>query len=378
MSRNTLKNLILLAAAVGIALLVAEFALKTFAPQKCYAYPKGMVTEDATLCYGLSSNFSGRIRTAEFDITVKTNSHGLRDDEHSYEKPPGTIRILGLGDSFQFGVGVEHEETYLELFEKRLAEGISSGKKVEVINAGVLGYGTRQELQYFKEEGKKYKPDLVLLSFYQNDFLDNEVTEQTCNRFVRDGYLVENFTASQRDAAFKVKLFLNQKSDLYCLAKNSALKLVPAVRIGSFEVNVTKETVLAYSEKGNYSREIQQRINPTLSLIKELKGAAEKEGAKLAIILIPDQIQVDKELWQKIVSDYNVNPGSYDLSKLNGIIMEFAAAENITAVDLLPEFRKKAETKKLYYPIEAHLNRNGHAMAAEILASKLEFLPDAP
>ena len=61
----------------------------------------------------------------------------------------------------------------------------------------------------------------------------------------------------------------------------------------------------------------------------------------------------------------------------------FTFFENEQGADLVEKILrraelKKAEMKKLYYPIEAHWNRNGHSLAAEILANKLTFLPDAP
>ncbi len=363
------KNALMAMVVIAACIMFAELTLKVISPQHCYAYPKGMVQEDKGLCYKISPDYEGRIKTAEFDITITTNSHGLRDAEHSYEKPNGTLRILGLGDSFQFGVGVQSNQTYLKLLERELQQ---KGFHAEVINAGVLGYGTRQELQYFKDEGRRYKPEIVILSFYQNDLLDNMLTAESCNRFVRDGYLVDNFTASQRAASFKIKLFLNQKSDLYCLAKNSALRLAPKIRIGDIQANLSSETVLTYLEKGNLSPAIQERFNVTFGLILQLKQAVQADGGRLIIVIIPDQLQVDKNILKTITDSYRLDIDKYDLTKLGKILVQFATSQNITAIDLLPDFQQQAGNEKLYYPIEAHWNPRGHLLAAEVVGEKIE------
>lgn len=102
----------------------------------------------------------------DFRVTYRINSKGLRDSEHGYEKSPGCRRILVLGDSFTEGYGVEAEQAY----PSRLGEVLrAAGKNVEVINAGLRGTSTDQHLLYLLDEGLKYQPDLVLLSFVRGD-----------------------------------------------------------------------------------------------------------------------------------------------------------------------------------------------------------------
>lgn len=91
------------------------------------------------------------------------NSKGLRDREYDYEKPAGTRRILVLGDSYTWGYGVRNDEIYTEFLERRFEK---EGRSWEVINSGVSGYGTDQEFLWFKTEGVKYQPDLVILAFF--------------------------------------------------------------------------------------------------------------------------------------------------------------------------------------------------------------------
>jgi hypothetical protein len=108
-------------------------------------------------------------------VPVRTNALGFRDDrEYALEKQPGTFRILVLGDSVTFGHGTLQETTYPFLLEQRL-KGWRPDVRWEVWNLGVPGYNTGQELEYLREVGESYKPDLVIVGFYPNDFTNNEV-----------------------------------------------------------------------------------------------------------------------------------------------------------------------------------------------------------
>lgn len=105
---------------------------------------------------------------AVFDGKIlNTNSRGLRGaEEYSYERTPGRTRILILGDSFTFGDEVSDNETYSYYLRKMIPDS-------EIINMGVHGYGHDQMLIYLKEEGIKYKPDIVILGFVYEDIQRN-------------------------------------------------------------------------------------------------------------------------------------------------------------------------------------------------------------
>ena len=90
---------------------------------------------------------------------VNTNSKGLRGKtEYGYARVPGKKRILVLGDSFTFGTEVSDDETFSHYLESDLPD-------TEVLNLGVQGYGQDQMLLYLKNEGIKYRPDIVVLGF---------------------------------------------------------------------------------------------------------------------------------------------------------------------------------------------------------------------
>lgn len=107
------------------------------------------------------------------DAPVRVNSLGLRDDEFPLAKPAGERRILCLGDSFTFALGVRFEDLYVQQLETMLANQ-HPDERFQVINAGIAGYNTRQELIRLLAQGFDFSPDLITVGFYWNDLLLNE------------------------------------------------------------------------------------------------------------------------------------------------------------------------------------------------------------
>lgn len=108
----------------------------------------------------------------DFNVRYRLNNERLRGEDIALEKDEDVVRLLALGDSFTFGIGVEDDETYAAQLGARIAQ--EGGGKVEVINAGVPAWGTAQQLLYLIEEGLKYQPDLITVGFFVgNDPLDN-------------------------------------------------------------------------------------------------------------------------------------------------------------------------------------------------------------
>jgi len=108
---------------------------------------------------GLEGQFGG--------VPVHINRLGLRDREVEGKKP-GEYRILAMGDSMPFGVGVHYEDSYPHQLEVILNEH-PHGKQFRVINMGVPSYNTEQELIQLKSLGLSLQPDAVTLLFSGND-----------------------------------------------------------------------------------------------------------------------------------------------------------------------------------------------------------------
>ncbi|HVJ12595.1 MAG TPA: hypothetical protein VNC62_13585, partial [Burkholderiales bacterium] len=97
---------------------------------------------------GIRPNAEFRHTSVDGSWKFVTNSHGLRDvREFPYEKPAGTLRVLALGDSHTQGYEVRQDATYSAVLERAL---IANGFKAEVLNAGVSGFSTAEELAYLE------------------------------------------------------------------------------------------------------------------------------------------------------------------------------------------------------------------------------------
>jgi len=102
-------------------------------------------------------------------ITVRTNSLGLRDRELPAAKPPDEMRVMLLGDSVVFSLGVEYEASIPAQLERILNEGARPGIRYRTLNMGVPSYNTEQQLIQLETLGLGLEPDAVVLYFSTND-----------------------------------------------------------------------------------------------------------------------------------------------------------------------------------------------------------------
>ena len=99
------------------------------------------------------------------------NSRGFRDREHIPQKPPGTFRIVLIGDSVAEGRDVDPDSSFGRVLERTLnARGGET--RYEVILLARIGYSTSQEIVLLEDEAPRYDPDLILWSYCLNDPAD--------------------------------------------------------------------------------------------------------------------------------------------------------------------------------------------------------------
>ncbi len=166
-ARKLLFQTALLAALVGIALLVTEGAIRAFDLFGASFYREVTryildLEPDAQLVYrhrpGVSKIYQG--------VRATINQEGLRDRPIPH-KDPVEKRVLVLGDSVTFGWGVEFDDTFGRVAEGELASRL--GVPVRVINSGVCGYNTVQELAFLRRDGDRLAPDMIVVMYVDND-----------------------------------------------------------------------------------------------------------------------------------------------------------------------------------------------------------------
>jgi len=369
--KNLGKNLLLLFVTILIFLFFFEIFLRVFYPQEIF--PVNIYENSPTRRYVLKKNFFGTHYHPEFTVHYKTNSKGLRDYEHNYEKKNNTFRILVLGDSMTFGEGVEVNESYPKILEKLLNNN-TQGKKFEVINAALPAQNTDQELIYFMEEGYKYNPDLIILGFYiGNDIYGN---------YYWPVVLVDNGTMKHRKLNYydiTLRKYDKFIPFYHFLVTHSQAIVFFKFKISAILHNLRRREVNINENSSFTTRSLflidetplwHKVWNLTYFLIKKTNDEIKEKNnsTKFVIVLIPHRVQVYEELWDE--EFFNNTKANSELP--NNLIKNFSRMENITIIDLLPKFKKFAEEgKQLYYKIDEHLNKEGNKLAAEIIYDEL-------
>ncbi len=174
--KNLFINLLLVLISILICILLLEAGFRLAGYQPIYqTYSKSSMLWQYDPLLGWShipnseADYIGpRPWPVEFSTHIHINSDGLRGPQIT---PKKGLRILMLGDSITAGFEVPFDKTYSLQLEAILNEQLNT--PVQVINAGVRGYGTDQSYLYYKEKGKNLNADLVLFLHVSNDPLNN-------------------------------------------------------------------------------------------------------------------------------------------------------------------------------------------------------------
>jgi len=176
-------RLLLLCLSLGFVAILCEVSVRLFCPP--FIMPRWV--ENAP--YGIRKqigNIRGFIVTPQYRHQLSTNSKGFRGTrEYAIPKPANVFRVVALGDSVVNGYGVEDEQTFSAVLEKKL----STKRPAEVVNMGVPGFGNAEELIQLEHVGFEYQPDLVILGYFVNDHFEN-ITSDLYR--LQDGKLVPN------------------------------------------------------------------------------------------------------------------------------------------------------------------------------------------
>lgn len=135
----------------------------------------GLLRLDPKLFWSVAPNLVQRYRGE----VVRTNSYGLRGSEIVPRKS-NELRVLSLGESTTFGVGVGNEQTYTAVLAALLEEGLP-GTQVTTLNAGVPAWSSFQSLKYLESRGLALQPDALLFYHEANDYLPSSLRDSSNN-----------------------------------------------------------------------------------------------------------------------------------------------------------------------------------------------------
>jgi hypothetical protein len=293
------------------------------------------------------------------------------------QKPTGTIRLLGLSDSF--GTYGGHTSNYHYLLEGILRRELIP--KAEMINLSVPGYDPLHQLAILDRFGMDYNPDIVLYGFVAGtdfDFGGDDIyTYQGISiKYPRTSrYLPHNFLF--RDW-IKVALSLMQEEKL----RQQEATLGAVDQPGLFsEETYLKMQFDRMNLWGNRSKKNIERLENVFPVLDAIRSTAEKNGARFALVIHPDETQVNDDLRQQIITSFKVNSAEYDFDLPQKLLRSYCAARNIPCLDLLPIFRANAKNSELYLLRNSHYNLAGQKLAAVTISQFLferQLLSDVP
>jgi len=269
-----------------IALLIAEFVVRVTHGDKITLFPR--YHTDAH--YGEFTLRRIRPNTIFWHTSIDgswkfiIDNHGLRNSKNlSYDKPLNTVRVLSLGDSHTQGYEVRQDYTFSAVAEKYL---LRRGRKAEVINAGISGFGTEEALLFLENEGVKYQPDVVVLAFYANDLEDNLKSgffkldqNNTLNLLKHEhipGVAIQNII-------YELPLvdFLSQHSYFYSLLFNTVWDYSKNLSKAKVTEKVTEYAIPMQETVSDY------QVRLAAALIKRMHQFCKAHNIKLVIADIP-------------------------------------------------------------------------------------------
>ena len=363
---------------LGLSIGLVELGLRAW--QRIVPPPGGIWESSPTRHHALVPDASIPHRSPEFDCRWHNNALGMRDRERSVQKPPGTYRILFLGDSMVQGHGVALEDTIPARLEALLAQA-SPGRPVEVLNAGVFAYSPMLEWLYLQEIADTLQPDVVLLGFtLANDvgedaFYEGQATPDASSHAV-------HFTTT-RWPWERITEILDAKSD-----GATAPPPGPVQRLGEFlerhsrafsaihEATRSPESPAAYyarrerefalvaAHRGDVSMDLGLVNYPVLTREKrlqywarskhylgEIEALCRARGVPLVLVVFPPYERFD---------------GTTSFDEPYQELDATGAALGVPVIQLLGTLSRSS-----YFPYDRHLRPEGTAAAAGAIAREL-------
>lgn len=274
---------------------------------------------------------------------LKINSFGMRDDEPRLLKD--RYRILVMGDSVTFGSEQEKDAVFTEVAERLLN---ADGRKVEILNAAVSGYNTRQEFIALKEKYIRLHPDLVIFAYCVNDsgeaaiqYLPDEYIHKKIQRLgVRQEkmWYMDLSRAQYLSLVLPKQFFLNYDLDRWLLLNSGIYR---AVSIFKFK---TVKRIKNLKDLPNFLFAFD--FNKVLMDIKNLSAEC---GFSVRFMILPVNTQWNRDDLIQSLIDSGIPFYDFDLSAR----------------------KARSSDDSLWLKDGIHFNSKGHLLVGQMLAGEL-------
>lgn len=386
-------NLLALFISLVVAALLGELALAALGMD----YPASFYSGDRETGWALRPNAEG-YQIGEAKQYIRINSDGLRDVEHTIAKPADTFRIAILGDSFSAALEVPIEKTYWSVLGDRLGQCPAlAGRKVEVVNFGVGGFGQGHELMMLRSRVAKYTPDLVLTQVYLgNDVFNNskemsKAADQAVPYFAFEGDELVLDTSYQREPNLEPG-HIARMNFLYDLVNHSRLglliystqhalaqrELAPALEGGKLDTDNDLDP--GPKERALFSPptrpELAEAWRITEGLFDVMSTEARAMGAELWLATLSMPVQVYPDAAKRDALTKKI--GQPNLFYPDERVRDYATRKGIPVSTLAPRIAAEADrTSTFFHGFSTskmgtgHWNEDGHRLGGELLASDI-------
>lgn len=381
-------NVALLVFGLALPLLLAEGVLRVLArnePGGKEQVERNSYTEyDSVLGWrkkpGARVSYVRRDYRSEFTVNPK----GLRGSDRPYEKPVGSLRVLALGDSFVEAFMVGEAETISAQLESQLKPRLPC--PTEVVNGGTVGYSTDQEYLFYRDEGRRYAPDVVILFTYHNDFpflirdryyafpkprLNFEASPPRIENEPVPPYVPEPPIQAEAQEPFRGSHLLEFVKDR--VERSSARTYNRIAALGVWE---PLRTLPQNEEINLYRVPPFGHLNAVWSAytwtVESLNRLAQSNQTRLVIAYIPSRMEVSDSDYEVTEARYGVDASNFSRTVVRDRVSEIAERLEIPFLDFTPALKERTSAfRPVYFPTDSHWNARGQAAAAEAAATFL-------
>lgn len=313
-------------------------------------------------------------KTENFTI----NSKGLRGREISLT-PEGLDRIIVVGGSAAFGHGVPDDQTIASFLGR-------VDPQYEVINAGVIGFSSGQELAYVVEELVDYQPQVIIAYNGWNDLFSAWYYPREPGEF---GYNSSIF--------FQFEQFLIENYRSQVFVTRAVRRLLKAIFGKSELLSFLKEELarrkqesglllsLPFTRKNYSQREVreylEQAVERYVMNLKKMDDFCRQRRVRFLVVLQPElglkSKKDEREVrflagWDKKIEKYSSSFSSaYRLFiRKSKRELQQKGIEFLDITDF-PEF---SENEKQIFIDAVHTNALGNEMIARLIRGKLNSL----
>jgi lysophospholipase L1-like esterase len=295
------------------------------------------------------------------NTSIKINSQGLRNKEVLKNKTKK--RILMLGDSFIFGMGVNAEETLPAYLQK-----FTGTKYHEIINAGVIGQTIDDALLYLKYEGIKMHPDYIIF----NTFVGNDITELKRHIWEKDEHgKLKKVTDTLVEVNEENKLVLRESQKpvsyfLYWIEEN--IQILRSKHLGEvYDPTLTWPVFLPLDHKDNDTEILNYWIQYA-EFLQQMKEFCDEQNIPLIVTILPMDTQVNFAYTKKYPGT-PFNEEAYEALRPQNHIKILTKNLDIPTFDLLPALQHEENTNnhRLYFENDPHFSKTGNRFSAAYL-----------